>query len=170
MKIRLAVLMLGAVSAWGQVDANRGALHGRVTDSSGAAVAGAQVLAIQSATGLERTASADAAGRFQISALLPGDYELRVQSGAVSAIVREVSVRVGTSLQVNVSVAVQSSPEAVNVATSVLSVADADLTQVIPFAAIRDLPINGRRFQEFATLTPTVTAGPETIGQISLMC
>jgi len=144
-------------------------VHGTVTDKSGAAIAGANILAIQSASGLERTAITDTGGHFVIPGLLPGDYEIRVQSGSVGAIVRGVGVRVGSSVQVNISVALQSSPDSVEVDTSVLSVADADLTQVIPFQAIRDLPINGRRFQEFATLTPTVIAGPETLGQLSFV-
>ena len=39
------------------------------------------------------------------------------------------------------------------------------ITQV----AIRDLPINGRRFQDFAELTPTAYAGSETRGQLSFV-
>jgi hypothetical protein len=92
-----------------------------------------------------------------------------VEAGPVGAIVRDIAVRVGASLTINVNVALQSAPESVEVTSSVLSVADADMTQVVPFEAIRDLPINGRRFQDFASLTPSVLVSAETLGQLSFV-
>jgi hypothetical protein len=66
-------------------------------------------------------------------------------------------------------VAIQTAPIEVDLTASFLSVVDTHNNQILPRAAIRDLPINGRRFQEFATLTPTVLALPETRGQLSFV-
>ncbi|HYO80391.1 MAG TPA: carboxypeptidase regulatory-like domain-containing protein [Bryobacteraceae bacterium] len=152
-----------------QVDANKGAITGRVVDTAGAPVPNARVLAIQSESGLEREAISSTDGLFRIGYLLPASYEVRVESGSVGVIVQNIAVQVGASVQVNVTMNVQSGPETVQATASVLSVADAEMTQVVPFQAIRDLPINGRRFQEFAALTPTVLVEPETMGQLSFV-
>ena len=158
-----------ALTCAGQVDANKGTIAGSVTDRSGAPVAYAKVLAIQNESGLEREAITGADGLFRIAYVLPGTYEVRVESGSVGAVVHDVAVRVGITIRVNVAMTVQSGPDAVSATASVLSVADAEMTQVVPFNAIRDLPINGRRFQEFAALTPTVLVEPETNGQLSFV-
>jgi hypothetical protein len=163
------VLCLCVVSVYAQVDGSKGSITGSVLDRSGEPIPAAKVLAIQTSSGLERETASDRNGQFHLPSLLPGEYELRVESGAVGAIVRDIVVRVGASVQINVSVALRSAPESVEVSASVLSVADADMTQVVPFEAIRDLPINGRRFQEFATLTPTALVAPETLGQLSFV-
>lgn len=166
---RIATAFLGISCLFAQTDANKGSITGTVADRSGAAIPGAKVLAIQASSGLEREAVAGRDGRFLIGYLLPGSYELRVESASVGAIVRDVSVRVGASVHVDVRIDLKSGPDAVQASASVLSVADAEMTQIVPFEAIRDLPINGRRFQEFGTLTPAVTADPESLGQLSFV-
>lgn len=169
MRTRILLLALSALFLQAQVDANRGSIVGQVVDRSGAPIISARVIAIQTESGLERETRTERDGQFRLPAIPPGAYELRFESGAVSTIVRDVSVRVGAALQVKVSLALQNSLQSVDVSTSVLSIADAEMTQVIPYTAIRDLPINGRRFQEFATLTPTVTITSETMGQLSFV-
>ena len=169
-QIRVAALVaLASLACLAQVDANKGAISGSVTDRTGAPVPDAKVLAIQSESGLERETVSGKDGLFRIGYLLPGTYEVRVESGSVGAIIQNVAVRVGTSVQVNVAITLQSGRETVDATASVLSVADSEMTQVVPFQAIRDLPINGRRFQEFAALTPTVLVEPETLGQLSFV-
>ncbi|MEJ7607004.1 MAG: TonB-dependent receptor [Bryobacteraceae bacterium] len=166
---RLLGLFVFATSIWCQVTANNGSLEGRVVDRSGAPIPQARVLALQTSTGLERETVTGTNGMYRILSLLPGQYELRIEVGSVSTIVRDTAVRVGSVTQINLSVASQAAPDSVDVSTSVLSLADSELTQVIPFEAIQDLPIIGRRFQDFATLTPTVLAAPETLGQLSFV-
>ncbi len=160
---------LAAILVWGQVAANNGSVEGAVMDRAGLPIPDAKVRAVQTATGLERETETGSNGIYRILSLLPGAYELRIEVGSVSAIVRDVAVRVGSVTQLNISLARQSTPQSVDLSTSVLSLADSELTQVVPFEAIRDLPINGRRFQDFATLTPTVIATPETLGQLSFV-
>src|SRR5687767_13795909 len=86
----LAVLHLVALITFGQIGANRSAVYGLVTDPSGSPVPDAKVTAIQSASGLERETTTDREGRYQLAALMPGEYEVRVQAGSVGAIVRDV--------------------------------------------------------------------------------
>jgi hypothetical protein len=152
-----------------QVPGSRGSIEGRVLDNAEAPVVTARVLVIQSSSGLERETVTDVAGVYRVPSLLPGAYEVRVEAGSISTIIRDVTVRVGATTQIQVRVDRQTQTDTLVVSNSVLSVADAEMTQVLPFEAIRDLPINGRRFQDFVTLTPAVIARRETLGQLSFV-
>ena len=50
-----------------------------------------------------------------------------------------------------------------------MAITDATASQVFPLEVIRDLPIDGRRFQDFAVLAPTVQADAETRDQLSFL-
>src|ERR1700687_3589791 len=57
------------------------AIIGQVSDASGAAVPGAAVTATNKETGLRRSASTDASGRFNFPQLKPGTYSVKVEAG-----------------------------------------------------------------------------------------
>jgi len=58
----------------------RGEIVGTVVDQAGGALEGAGVTLREDSTGKERTARADANGQFRLSAVEPGDYEVRVST------------------------------------------------------------------------------------------
>src|SRR5260370_13558565 len=60
-------------------------LSGTINDPSGAVVPNAQLSARNTATGVTRTATSDAAGFYSIPNLLPGNYEVAVTAAGVSA-------------------------------------------------------------------------------------
>ncbi|HUB17658.1 MAG TPA: carboxypeptidase regulatory-like domain-containing protein [Acidobacteriaceae bacterium] len=62
-----------------------GTLSGTVFDTSGGVVPGAQVILTNQASGDQRTAVADGAGRFVITAVQPATYGLKVQAKGYSA-------------------------------------------------------------------------------------
>ena len=68
--------------------AGTAALTGAVTDPSGAIVVGAEVTATNLATGAKRSATTDAAGKYQISQVPPGDYRVDVTATAFKTAVR----------------------------------------------------------------------------------
>jgi hypothetical protein len=158
-----------AAALLAQSEANKGTISGTVSDPNGGVVPRATVIVTNVDTGLERrTATADS-GRYTLSAIDPGTYDLRVEEAAFAATVKNVEVSVGADLRVNITVTLQARPIEVDLAASFISIADTHNNQVIPRVAIQDLPINGRRFQDFATLTPGVLALPETRGQLSFV-
>src|SRR2546426_76451 len=79
----------------------------------------------------------------------------------------DVVVSVGSSAMVNLPVSLQATTQSVEVSASLLQITDSAHSQVLGQEAIRALPINGRRFQDFATLTPIVQATSDTRGQLS---
>jgi hypothetical protein len=166
--VRLSLLFVAAAAVWAQSDANKGSLLGFVADSSGANMPQATITATNNSTGLERQAKTNDAGQYHFAALDPGSYQLRVEGPTFTAAVSGVEVTVGRASQVNITVAFQERP-VVDLSASFVTPTNTYNNQVLAQEAIRDLPINGRRFQEFATLTPTVLAIPETRGQLSFV-
>src|SRR5215469_7263812 len=78
----LAVVVLGVIAivganvAGGQV--LYGTLTGNVTDSSGAALPGAEVTAVNTLTGDKSTQPSDSAGIYRFTALPPGTYNITI--------------------------------------------------------------------------------------------
>ncbi len=69
-----------------------GSLSGVIQDASGASVAGAKVTASNSATGFNRTTTADAEGRWQIAVLPVGDYKISFEASGFKKAVASVAV------------------------------------------------------------------------------
>src|SRR6185503_7098213 len=71
-------------------------LSGTVRDGSGAVVNGATVTLVNSATGRSRSTRTDDEGRYSLSHLEPGVYELRAQqSGFKTVVQRDLILTVG---------------------------------------------------------------------------
>src|ERR1700747_3150307 len=76
-----------ALSAFAQVD--RGAIVGRVVDASGAVVPRAAVTVTNKATGVVVTTTTNDTGEYQVLALIPGTYSVRVSSQGFDSVVRD---------------------------------------------------------------------------------
>src|SRR5262245_11212383 len=72
----LLVLVAIAVPAIAQTAT--GSIRGIVSDPSKAIISGARVTATNKATGATRNAETNSAGEFQLSALPPGEYEIKI--------------------------------------------------------------------------------------------
>src|SRR4051794_16947643 len=79
MAILVSILL---VAQWARADAN-GAIHGKVTDATGAAVLGA-VITIEGTGGNPRTTVTDENGTFQISSLPLANYNVKISASGLS--------------------------------------------------------------------------------------
>jgi outer membrane receptor protein involved in Fe transport len=152
-----------AVTAFAQSQATTGNIEGRIVDPNGAAVPGSTVTAINQQTGLEKTATSDSEGNYRIILLPPGTYTVKATGqGFSQAELREVAVTVGSKTPLDVSLSVGGASGVVNV-TSEAPVVETTRTSVattINQRSIENLPINGRNFQDFSTLSPGVIRDP----------
>ncbi|MGB7922574.1 MAG: TonB-dependent receptor [Pyrinomonadaceae bacterium] len=141
----------------------RGTILGTVTDSNGAVIPGADVMAVNVGTGIMRSTVADADGNYTITELPIGNYEIRAQkSGFQNTKVTGVLVEVAGDRRVDVTMAV-SGPETEVV--TIAPVAQVETTNTtlggtIQARQVADLPVNGRDFTKFLTLVPGATADP----------
>ena len=161
------VLTLNAI-VMGQSQASSGQLAGSVTDTANAVVQNATVKATNTETGLERTATTGSDGLYQIVLLPPGVYNVTAEAtGFQPSTIEKVTVNVGGTVDVNVVLGAGAVQELVTVTTQAVETTRPESDSVVDLTQIQNLPINGRRFQDFITLTPTAQVDPSR-GQISL--
>ncbi|MCA1594453.1 MAG: TonB-dependent receptor [Acidobacteria bacterium] len=153
-----------SIGAHAQSQASSGNIEGRVLDPNGAAVVGVIVTATNQGTGLERSASTDADGNFRIILLPPGSYNVKTSGaqGFQPTTLSNVVVTVGSKTPLDITLSVGGANIDVTV-TSEAPVVETSRTSVattINQRSIENLPINGRNFQDFATLSPGVIRDP----------
>ncbi len=139
-----------------QVSAN---LSGTVTDSSGAAVAGANVSARNRGTGLVRTAAAAPDGHYEFSALPLGEYEIRAdKTGFTGEIRTGVRLVVAQSATVDLTLQVGAAKEELTVTgdAPLVGVNSAGVNGLVGEQQVKNLPLNGRSYDELLTLNPSV--------------
>lgn len=175
------VLLWGLVAAslsgcaWAQTAVD-GSISGYVVDAGGAALVGAVVETRNLSTGTQVATKTGSRGEFLVTGLVVGDYSLQVdyehfasltmepvtvEVGGVTAV--EARLRVGS---VAASVTVSANPQAPATITEDELPSSAVASVVTP-DEIELLPVNGRRWQTFALLTPTVHEDPDGDGLLS---
>lgn len=93
-------LLIGAFALHAQE--TRGTILGRVTDASGAVIAGASVRATNRATDVSVTVRTNEAGNFTIPYLIAGDYTVESELTGFKKTVRDnIQVRVNDTVEVN---------------------------------------------------------------------
>src|SRR3954468_1350409 len=100
----LWLVLLGgllAVSALAQTSTAN--IRGKVTSGQDAALPGAEVTAVGTASGFVKTVAAGADGTFQLGGLTPGEYEITVSAQGFEARSQKVTVLVGQNLNVTFS-------------------------------------------------------------------
>ncbi len=142
--------------AWAQVSAT---LSGTVKDQSGALVSGATVTAKNEDTGSIRTTFSDSRGLYQLAALPAGHYQLQAnKQGFTEEIRTGINLIVGQDATVDLDLRVGPSSQQVNVDADapVLDVSAADVPNLVGERQVKDLPLNGRSYDELITLNPGV--------------
>src|SRR5882672_371453 len=98
---QLALLCLAAASGWSQD--TRGTIVGRVTDPSGSAIPGAQVIVSNAAMGTKSALSTNGEGLYLAPLLQPGLYQIEVTvQGFKKAARSGIEVRVADRLDINI--------------------------------------------------------------------
>ena len=152
----LFVAAIAALAAPAAAQADRGAIRGVVTDATGAAVAEAQITAVDVTTNASRTVLSDAEGRYAISLLPPGDYRLRIEAAGYRVSVADVRLVVHQQRRADVRLEIGPLASEVLVAAPLASVRHetAALGTIVDERQVRDLPLDGRNFLELSLLAP----------------
>jgi hypothetical protein len=166
----LCLCMVGS-SALAQSLAGLGALSGTVVDTQGAVIANANVEIVNSSLGIDRKMTTTDAGLFFAPSLPPASgYTVSVTAAGFNiAKTVGIVVHVGEQLAIPVQLTVAGNSQSVTVSESSAPILDTSKTEVSALVnqrQINDLPINGRRVDQFALLTPGVVPDG-TQGEIS---
>ena len=153
--VNVLVLALSCV-AFAQ-STTTGSIGGVVTNPNKEVVPGAAVTVRNMGTNKEDTATTDDSGRFKVANLQPGNYAVTVNSTGFSPMTSEnVVVEIGreTSLEIALSVGPVTGTVDVSAEAPVINTTQQDFSTNINQTSINELPINGRRWSNFALLTP----------------
>ncbi|MDP9037966.1 MAG: carboxypeptidase regulatory-like domain-containing protein [Acidobacteriota bacterium] len=134
-------------------------LTGTITDSTGAAVAGAGIVVTNTETAQARATTSDAHGGYVIASLPNGVYRAKVTAPTFKTAVSDgIVLKVGTSSVIDFSLSVGAVAEAVTVngTESQVATTSAELAMVVDQTQIRDIPLNGRNFEQLILLAPGV--------------
>jgi hypothetical protein len=161
-------LSLASVPALAQSQASTGQIAGTVHDATGAVIPNTAIKVSSDAIGVTRSVTSNEAGLFRVVLLPAGTYQVQASAAGFADVkASNVVVEVGRTVEVDLRLAVGQIAEAVEVSSEGLQVARSEPDAMLNQAAIDTLPINGRRFHDFVTLTPSAQVDPQR-GQISL--
>jgi hypothetical protein len=157
-----------SISAHAQSQATTAQITGVVTDTQEAVLPGATITITSAETGYTRSAVTNADGFYSLSLVPPGTYDLSVELSGFTTAKRSIILTVGATVTANTTLQVGPVTETVTVtrASPLVETSATVRTTTVDDDAIKNLPINGRRFQDFIGSTPTVQVDPSR-GQLS---
>src|SRR5439155_1411619 len=159
----LPVLLISVMLSGHLVSAQvtTGTISGRVQASSGAVIPGVSVTARNLDTGIDRTVTTDEGGRYTAPNLTLGDYEVQAQLPGFQTEIRSgITLTVGRTAVVNLVLKVGQISDRVTIteeAPLVESTTSA-MSSLVDARTIRDLPLNGRSWDNLALLQPGVVS------------
>src|SRR5256886_579932 len=150
----LSAILAAPVFAQGE-----SSVEGAVTDSSGGGIPGVSVQIKNLETGAERLLTTDDSGRFSAAALAVGQYEVRAEkSGFRAEIKNGISLVVGQRLFVDLILQIGDVRQVVEVPSvpTVVAVTTDDSSGLVGERQVKELPLNGRSYDQLITLNPGV--------------
>lgn len=145
------------VPRWAVAQQATANVNGVVKDSSGAAIANAQVQLTNVNTGVVRKTSTTNEGIYVFPSVVPGPYSMQVSATGFSAISQPaVTLQVGqtATFDFELKVGAATSTVEVTAAAPALETSTSELGTVVSPNQMNDLPLNGRNFTELLLITP----------------
>lgn len=136
-----------------------GSIRGTVLDPTGATVQGASVSAIQTETGLTRTATTDRSGAYVLLELPVGHYRLKVQGKGFETYTQQgivLDVNETATIPVRLVVGAETQQIDVQADAQLIQGAVTSLGKTVSEREVLDLPLNGRNFAQLGILQPGV--------------
>ena len=152
--LAIVILTAGRDFACAQVTAT---ISGKVEDASGAAVGGAIVAVKNVETGATRTVMTDEMGNYRALSLPVGSHDVRAEKPGFRAAVRTgINLAVGQEAVVNLKLEVGELTQEVTVSleTPLVDTTTASVAGLVGEREVKDLPLNGRSFDNLITLNP----------------
>jgi hypothetical protein len=162
-------LLMGSVPARAQTVT--ATLQGQVLDPSGSVIPKVKVTAVNKATGFSRTAATSPSGDYDLRAMPVGEYTVTAEVAGFQTQAKELTLQVGqiATLNFNLAVGQVSSTTVVQATSEVTEPTRTQVSTVITESQIRNLPVNGREFIDFALLSPGVQIGDTTSGSTDVI-
>jgi hypothetical protein len=134
-------------------------LNGIVSDASGAGIPGAIVRIKNLETGTQRGVETDSAGRYYAPSLTVGQYELAVDKPGFRTERRTgITLVLGQREEVDLTLQVGDVRQTVEVSSEppIVAVTTDDTSGLVGERQVKDLPLNGRSYDQLLTLNPGI--------------
>ncbi|HSE36660.1 MAG TPA: TonB-dependent receptor, partial [Blastocatellia bacterium] len=145
--------------------------QGVIRDDTGAVIPAARVVAIHTATGVERAVSCNREGRYRIAVGTPGNYQLKASAiGFDQQASQKIFTTTGRTFTIDLTLAVAGVSEQITVAASGASLVDTNRTVVgdtITQGELEDLPIVNRDPLQLVFLLGGVTEAPLSTSELA---
>lgn len=152
MQVLAAVLLFGSYVL---AQTATGSISGMVQDESGAVIPGAHVGVNNVDTGISRSVVTDAGGRYHVTSLIPDHYEVQAaMTGFETGVRTGIQLTVGSDLEINIVLRVGQVTEktVVSAEAPLVETMSGTVSGLVDDKAIRDLPLNGRSFDQLISL------------------
>jgi hypothetical protein len=160
------LVLLFAGAAFAQTESAR--ISGRVTDLTGAVIAGAQCTITNIETDVSITTGTNEDGIYVIPDLRPANYRLTIQKEGFRTVIQpSLQLYVQDAVNENFTLAIGPVSESVTVLDNSfgLQTDSAAVSTVVDQQFVSNMPLNGRSFQPLIALTPGVVFTSQNLGQ-----
>jgi hypothetical protein len=150
----VALLMF---TAFGRAQTVTGTITGTVTDPSGAVIPGAHIVAVNTDTGVNSSATSDSAGVYRIGFLPIGRYQVSVEAtgfGTQNVPAFQLEALQTATFNVKLSPGTVSTTVSVSEAAPILNTNDATLSGTFTANTIQNFPLNGLDFSALTLYVP----------------
>lgn len=148
-------------TAMAMAQVTSGTISGTVADSTGAVIPGATVRLKNVETGIERTATTDSGGRYRVAELHLGNYEITAEQSGFQTVARSgVTLTVAREAVVDFVLQVGAVTEQVTVTgeAPLVNTANSTVATLVDQGEMRDMPLNGRSFDNLTAIQPGVVS------------
>ena len=159
-----SLFALWVVPAYAQFTAN---IQGVIQDPSGATVAKAKIVLVNTGTGVKQSSTSDPSGNYRFVSLAPGNYKVSVEATGFSKSEATVTLLTEQNLNLPITLRVGSATESVVVSTEapILDTADSRNELTLDNEGVTELPIVGRNLVTLVTMAAGVSGlGTSTSG------
>lgn len=145
-----------------QAGAANGAVNGTVSDSSNLSIPGAEVTAVNLATGYTRTVTSNDSGEYSLPLLPLGSYSISVSKPGFGRFVQTgVTVEPGRSTPLPLSLSIASGQETVNVTADAAAISTESQAEFyVPQLTVVNMPLTSRNLWNIPSFSPAVATTP----------
>jgi len=147
-----------------------GVINGLVVDPSNKVVAGADILVINDVTGVKYSGKTNDDGIYVVPNLPPAPYRLQVSKVGFKTLIKpDIVLNIQDALSINFTLPVGAVFETVTVqgGAPMVNTTDASVSTVVDETYVKNMPLNGRSFQDLILLTPGITTiSPQSSGAL----
>ena len=159
MRFAILLLIVAGGSGLGSAQVVGASVSGVVKDGLGAVAPGATVSLRNVETGAERKLVTDEGGRYSAASVGVGEYEVKAEKEGFSPQVKTgIGLAVGQHAQVDMVLAIGAIDQVVTVTEhpSMVSVSTQSSAGLVTEREVKDLPLNGRSYDELMAMNPAV--------------